>query len=205
MELGVAQDSQTEDLKALSSPKPSLDLGKRKGGKPKQKQEESDSITQNEYSMAEDNPVESGSSDDAGITFDAHRGRHRERRPSNRPRLARYYSMQEEWPGGCKRGSITSDHFRASQRRKAGVPRYGTVCLDESKTFCEMCPAGDRYRSKRKSGTVQNPADGPISAPSQQQTAEEKKGAKRAKLVKQASVVPIITDSSGAMKMTFWM
>ena len=32
-----------------------------------------------------------------------------------------------------------------------------------------------------------------------------KQPVKRGKLIKQTSIVPIITDSSGAMKMTFWM
>jgi len=38
-----------------------------------------------------------------------------------------------------------------------------------------------------------------------QPPAPPRKSIKRGKLVKQESIVPIITDSSGAMKMTFWM
>ncbi|KAF2364329.1 Major facilitator sugar transporter-like [Trinorchestia longiramus] len=157
--------------------------------------DESDYVTENEYSADEDDSSDSDYC--AGERVRYERGKRKTGRPRNhhsrhgiqfsddesefRSRSEFSFSVNAEGSRNVDLSTlneVTREPTRVIRSESGPENYYGT----QPATSAEGLRAGHENSPKLKRGST-----------------------KRGKLVKQTSIVPIITDSSGAMKMTFWM
>lgn len=163
--------------------------------------DESDYVTENEYSVDEDQSSESD-------FYDSHRSIAKRTTRKHRQTARRERgSRRSEFGFGKETQQKQSRHFTSSNRSKT----VDLSALDDMEAFpSSNLQYGASMRRPRAleldhagGGASTSRGD---TGPREDEVPEMKRAPpKRGKLVKQASIVPIITDSSGAMKMTFWM